>query len=191
MEQLVEVPAPSSRYCVVTQTVAEVVPLLWGPGALLVVVGYATHPVEPPRGSHRQPRAVYKYWARLRRVRLRPPVVDAPVILSDKLLQSKSYMILKVPLFQFFDRVRTFRCVAETKTVEIPQVLLLHNLVVLSFRSRQCRDSTGSALGQGRVHARCCPCVASTSCVSLRRLGGFHTFITHYFSCASVPVGFG
>ena len=46
-------------------------------------VGYATHPVEPPKGSHRQPRAAYNFWARLRRVPLRPPVVDVPVIFSD------------------------------------------------------------------------------------------------------------
>ena len=38
------------------------VPLLWGAGDLLVAVGHTAHSVETPGASHRQPRAVYKYW---------------------------------------------------------------------------------------------------------------------------------
>ena len=44
----------------------RMVPLLRAQGSPLVEVGYATHPVDSPGGTHRQPRAVYKYWARLR-----------------------------------------------------------------------------------------------------------------------------
>ena len=36
-------------------------------GGLLVPEGHQAHPVDPPGAVHRQSRAVYKYWARLRR----------------------------------------------------------------------------------------------------------------------------
>ena len=59
-------------------------------------------------------------------------VADAPVIFSDKFQQSKSCMFFKAPQIQFIDRVRTFRCAnGDAKTVEIPQVQLLDNVVVL------------------------------------------------------------
>ena len=35
-------------------------------GVKLVACGHTVHPVDPSCGTHRQPRAVYKYWARLR-----------------------------------------------------------------------------------------------------------------------------
>ena len=48
----------------------RVVPLFWAGWVLLVVVGYKTHPVDPPGGTHRQTRVVFEYWDRLRRARL-------------------------------------------------------------------------------------------------------------------------
>ena len=39
-------------------------------GDLLEPGGHQAHPVDPPGKVHRQPRAVYKYWAGLRRLRL-------------------------------------------------------------------------------------------------------------------------
>ena len=47
---------------------------VWGPPrCLLVAVGYSTLPVAPPSRDHRQPRAVYKYWARLMFLRALAP----------------------------------------------------------------------------------------------------------------------
>ena len=43
----------------------SMVPLRRATGGLLVEVGRTYRPVGPPRGSHRQPRTVYKYWPRM------------------------------------------------------------------------------------------------------------------------------
>ena len=95
-----EVPVPSARDCV-KETLSSVVfgtvhgrswpdvaPLLWSVGALLVAVGH-THstPSGDPGGSHHQPRAVYKYWARLRRQscgRLREHAAQLPAVHADR-----------------------------------------------------------------------------------------------------------
>ena len=45
----------------------RMVPLLGTKGALLVAVWHTAYPVDPPGGTHRQPRAVYKYWPGMRR----------------------------------------------------------------------------------------------------------------------------
>ena len=54
------------------------------------------------RAAHRQSRAGYKYWTGLRRVRA--PVVDVPVIISD-MLQQFFVKNVEVPQTEFFDRV--------------------------------------------------------------------------------------
>ena len=64
-EQLVEVPLPAWMRLALGTDVEAV------HGGLLVSGGLQAYPVDPPRGLHRQPRAVYKYWARLRRLHLR------------------------------------------------------------------------------------------------------------------------
>ena len=98
-EQLVEVPVPSARDCVIKETLSPVVLARYtgaagqtwchcsgGAGALLVADGHTAHLVETPGGSHRQLRAVYKYWARLRRHscgRLREHEAQVPAVHAD------------------------------------------------------------------------------------------------------------
>ena len=113
-----------------------------GEGRGLLVDGlHSPRPVDPPRGIHRQPRAVCKYWARLRRVAFG----DVPVNMQLKILQLIQYenvepFIDRVLVFPAFPqrRVRTVqiaqktgdsmlfidKCLVETvqKTVEIPQL---------------------------------------------------------------------
>ena len=67
---------------------------------LLEPGGHQAHTVDPPGRVHRQPRAVYKYWARLRRL---PPLV-VPVTMQLQFQQS-FVVILQVPQLQFIDRV--------------------------------------------------------------------------------------
>ena len=81
-EQLVEVPVPSPRDCVITATLREVVLARFWDAAGCEWCQYAgqrelcwwlsgTRHTQstPPQKTHRQPRAVYKHWARLRRLR--------------------------------------------------------------------------------------------------------------------------
>ena len=69
VEQLVEVPLPASGFvggtCLRCQWPGLVTHLGSHGTNLLVVPGHRPHPVETPVGDHRQPRAVYKYWARV------------------------------------------------------------------------------------------------------------------------------
>ena len=65
-EQLVDVPLPAAG--VVQAWVCDANGQVWSlfRANPLVAPGLRSRPVEHPAGDHRQPRAVYKYWARLR-----------------------------------------------------------------------------------------------------------------------------
>ena len=78
-----------------------------GDGGLLVDVGQTTRPVDPllPGGTHRQPRAVYKNWARLRWCAPWTSVVDVAVIIQLKFQQFWPIANVEAPQSQFTDRV--------------------------------------------------------------------------------------
>ena len=83
VEQLLAVPVPSPRDCVIAQTLGEEeeghgggtlvrrrwpqAPVYWTTWGLLVAVGHKPQTVGTSvGGNHRQPRAVYKWWVSLR-----------------------------------------------------------------------------------------------------------------------------
>ena len=101
-EQLVEVPVPSFRECAFVQVGlgedhgtgqgcwwSHVVPRSWTTWGLLVDGGHTPHPVAPTGGTHRQPRAVNKYWAPRRfhgsrsRSRTRRLTSQVPAVRAD------------------------------------------------------------------------------------------------------------
>ena len=72
VEQLVEVPVPPVREITIMAPFVDTAGRRWywlsgTDGGVRVVAGwYTPRPVDPPGGDHRQPRAVYKYWARMK-----------------------------------------------------------------------------------------------------------------------------
>ena len=112
-EQVIEVPTiiledpiPQRALLRVPQLAEQLVEVPTTTGYVFAVVAVQTMGVAGStcsvRAAHRQSRAGYKYWTGLRRVRA--PVVDVPVIISD-MLQQFFVENVEVPQTQFFDRV--------------------------------------------------------------------------------------
>ena len=117
VEELVDVPVVSQADCALKVLVPRgagtgtcqrccwsyVVPGRWPDRGLLVEVGHTTRPVDPTG-----PRAVWKYWARLRWCAPWTSVVDVPVIMQLEFQQFWPIANVKVPQIQFIDILRTF-----------------------------------------------------------------------------------
>ena len=86
---------------------------------LLVEVGHTYHPVGPSRGSHRQPRVVFKYWARMSGAPL-DAGIDVLVIMQLEFQQSET---VEMPQIQFLDRLLDIPVVTQrwVLTVQIVQ----------------------------------------------------------------------
>ena len=71
VEQLVEVPVPPVREVTIMAPFVDPAGRTWywlsgtDGGSAWYAGWYTPRPVDPPGGAHRQPRAVYKYWARM------------------------------------------------------------------------------------------------------------------------------
>ena len=125
-------------------------------GEPLVEEGQSSNPVVLPGGTHRQPRAVSKYWPRLRRVRFWTSVMDVPVTVQLKFPQSfpiDSEMCLR---FRSSTDSRTSSCVTEkgTHSANCSESRRSRSAVLGGRRSWD-HAATSSSIFESRV---CKPC---------------------------------